>query len=75
MNTADFDYASNFKSTYYKCSKTEYNMRNCADINILINQKIIHWDDSDYLVWNKKNIHDILIWFMHDLLWKNDIIK
>ena len=75
MNVTDFDYASNFRSTCYRCSKTEHNMKNYVEINMLINQEIIHWDDTDYFAWNKKDSHDILIWFMHDLLWKNDIIK
>ena len=74
-NAADSEYVSNFRSTCYKCNKIRYNMRNCADIDALINQEIVHWDDSDYLTWNKKNTHDISIQFMHDLLWKNDIIK
>ena len=42
---------------------------------MLINQEIIHQDNTNCLAWNKENIHDILIWFMHDLLWKNNIIK
>ena len=42
INAADFEYASNFRSTCYKCDKIRYNMRNCADINMLINQEIIH---------------------------------
>ena len=75
MNSTDSDYASNFRSTCYECNKTEHNMRNCTEINILINQEIIYQDDTDYLAWDKKNINDILIWLMHDLLWKNDIIK
>ena len=50
-------------------------MRNCIKIDTLINQEIVHWDDSDCLAWDKENTHDILIWLMHDLLWKNDIIK
>ena len=41
-NTTDFEYASNFKSTCYECDKIEYNMRNCADIDMLINQEIVH---------------------------------
>ena len=74
-NATDFKYASNFRSTCYECNKIRHNMRNCANINILINQEIIHWDDFDYFVWDKKNTHNISIQFMHDLLWKNDIIK
>ena len=50
-------------------------MRNCADINTLINQEIVHWDDIDHLAWDKEDTYDISIWFMHDLLWKNDIVK
>ena len=75
MNVTDFDYASNFRSTCYECNKTEHNIRNCADIDVLINQEIVHWDDFNHLAWNKEDTHDILIWFMHDLLWKNDIVK
>ena len=41
-NAADFEYASNFRSTCYKCDKIRHNMRNYADINMLINQEIIH---------------------------------
>ena len=74
-NVADSDYASNFKSTCYRYNKIKHNMRNCADIDALINQKIIHQDDSDCLAWNRENIYDISIWLMHDLLWKNDIVK
>ena len=66
---------SNFRSTCYKYDKIRYNMRNCADINMLINQEIIHWDDIDYFAWDREDTHDILIWLMHDLLWKNDIVK
>src|SRR5438034_3975085 len=41
-NAADSEYASNFRFTCYECSKIRHNMRNCADINTLINQEIIH---------------------------------
>ena len=75
MNVTDSEYASNSRSTCYECDKTEHNMRNCADIDVLINQEIIHQDDSDCLVWNREDTYDILIQFMHDLLWKNDIVK
>ena len=75
MNVTDSEYASNPRSTCYKCNKTEHNMRNCADINILINQEIIHQNNTDYLAWDRENTHDISVQFMHDLLWKNDIIK
>ena len=71
----DFDYVSNFRFTCYECDKIEHNMRNCVEINVLINQEIVHWNDTDYLAWNKKNSHNILIWFIHDLLWKNNIVK
>ena len=74
-NLADSDYALNFRFMYYKCDKTEHNMRNCVKINMLINQKIIHQDDTNCLMWDKKNINDISVQLMHDLLWKNDIIK
>ena len=57
----DSDYASNFRSTCYKCSKIEHNMRNCADIDVLINQKIIHQDDIDHLAWDKKIV--MIYWF------------
>src|SRR5204862_1363821 len=49
INVTDFEYASNLKSTCYRCDKIEHNMRNCADIDMLINQEIVHQDDSDYL--------------------------
>ena len=75
MNAADSKYASNFRFTCYRCDKIRYNMRNCADINILINQEIIHQNNTDYLAWDRENTHDISVQFMHDLLWKNDIIK
>ena len=39
MNVTDFKYASNFRSTCYECDKIEHNMRNCADIDALINQE------------------------------------
>ena len=42
INAADSEYALNFRFTCYKCSKTEHNMKNYADINALINQEIIH---------------------------------
>ena len=42
MNVTDFDYASNFKFTCYEYDKIRHNMRNYADINMLINQEIIH---------------------------------
>ena len=74
-NAADSDYASNFRSTCYECDKIRHNMRNCADINTLINQEIIHQNDSDHLAWDREDTHDISVWFMHDLLWKNDIVK
>ena len=45
----DSDYASNFRSTCYEYDKIRHNMRNCAEINALINQEIIHQDDTDYL--------------------------
>ena len=61
INVTDSEYASNFRSTCYECSKIRHNMRNYADINILINQEIVHWDDSDCLAWDRKDIHDILI--------------
>ena len=48
-NSADSDYASNFRSTCYKYDKTEHSMRNCVKINTLINQEIIHQDDTDCL--------------------------
>ena len=48
-NAADFEYASNLRSTCYECNKTEHNMRNCADIDVLINQEIVHQDDTDCL--------------------------
>jgi len=48
-NAADFEYASNFRSTCYRCDKIRHNMRNCADIDMLINQEIIYQDDSNYL--------------------------
>ena len=41
-NAADSEYASNFRSTCYRCDKIRHNMRNCADINTLINQEIVH---------------------------------
>ena len=71
----DFNYASNFRFTYYRYDKIKHNMRNCADINTLINQEIIYQDDSNYLAWNKENTHDISVQLIHDLLWKNDIVK
>ena len=74
-NAADFEYASNFRFTCYEYNKIEYNMRNCADINVLINQEIVYQNDFDCLTWNRKDTHDISVQFMHDLLWKNDIIK
>ena len=42
INVTDSDYASNLRSTYYKCDKIRHNMRNYAEINILINQEIIY---------------------------------
>ena len=74
-NATDFNYTSNFKSTCYRCSKIRYNMRNCVEIDMLINQEIVHWDDINYLAWDKKDTYDISIQFMHDLLWKNNIVK
>ena len=59
----------------YEYDKIKYNMRNCAEINALINQEIIHQDDTDCLAWDKEDINSISIQLMHDLLWKNDIIK
>ena len=41
-NVTDSDYASNFRSIYYECDKIRHNMRNCAEINALINQEIIY---------------------------------
>ena len=67
-NVTDSKYASNFKSTCYECSKIRYNMRNCADIDTLINQEIVHQDDSDHLAWGKEDTHDISVQLMHDLL-------
>ena len=61
MNAADFEYASNFRSTCYECSKTEHNMRNYTDIDMLINQEIVHWDDSDHFVWDKEDTHNISV--------------
>ena len=49
MNVTDSEYASNFRFTCYECNKIRHNIRNCADINVLINQEIVHQDDSDYL--------------------------
>src|SRR5205814_8207362 len=48
-NAADSEYASNPRFTCYRCNKIRHNMRNCADINMLINQEIIHQDDSDHI--------------------------
>ena len=48
-NVTDSDYASNLRSTCYECDKIKHNMRNCADINTLINQEIIYQDDSNHL--------------------------
>jgi len=48
-NAADSDYASNLRSTCYECNKIRHNMRNCAEINALINQEIVHQDNTDYL--------------------------
>ena len=42
INVTNSDYASNFRFTCYKYSKIEYNMRNYADIDVLINQEIVH---------------------------------
>ena len=42
INAADSDYASNFRSMCYRCDKIKHNMRNCAEIDALINQEIIH---------------------------------
>ena len=41
-NAADSEYASNFRSTCYRCDKIRHNMRNYTDIDILINQEIVH---------------------------------
>ena len=68
INVINSDYASNLRSTYYECDKIRHNMRNCADIDVLINQEIIHQDNIDYFVWDKKNTHDISIQLIHDLL-------
>ena len=75
INATNSDYASNFKSTCYECDKIKHNMRNYVEINVLINQEIIHWDDTDCLTWDKENSYDISIQFIHDLLWKNNIVK
>ena len=42
MNATDFDYALNFRFTCYRYDKIKHNMKNCVDINVLINQEIIH---------------------------------
>jgi len=42
MNMTNSNYASNFRSMYYECSKIKHNMRNYAEINTLINQEIIY---------------------------------
>ena len=42
MNIIDSDYASNFRSMYYEYDKIRHNMRNCTEINALINQEIVH---------------------------------
>ena len=57
----DSDYTLNFRSTCYKYNKIRHNMRNYAEINVLINQEIIHQDDTDYLAWDKENINSILV--------------
>ena len=41
-NSANSDYTSNFRSMYYKYDKIKHNIRNYAEINVLINQKIVH---------------------------------
>ena len=38
----DSDYASNLRSTCYRYDKIEHNMRNYVEINMLINQEIVH---------------------------------
>ena len=64
----DSDYASNLRSIYYKYDKIKHNMRNYTEINTLINQEIIYQDNTDHLVWDKKDINSILVWLMYDLL-------
>ena len=61
VNAADSEYASNPRSTCYRCDKTEHNMKNYVEIDVLITQEIVYWDDTDCLAWNKEDINDILI--------------
>ena len=49
MNVTGPDYASYPRTPCYKCDLTRHNMIFCPEIDMLINRRVIHQDDTDQL--------------------------
>ena len=75
INQANPGYTPNSRTPYYEYRRSEYNIRNYPDIKKLINKGIVHWDSTGKLCWRKENNDEMWVCLMHELLWKNNILK
>ena len=74
-NQAGPGYAPNPRAPCYGCGMSGHNMRNCPDIEELINKGIVHRDSTGKLCWGKEGSDGMWVRLMHGLLWKDDILK
>ena len=75
VNVVSSAYASNSRNLCYDCDKPNYDMRACPNINMLINKEVIHWDNTDWLCWDKENISGMFVRQTYRLVWKDNILK